>query len=372
MILGFLANPNSVKAGTVVKRFKSLILHLMIFFVPNSILQIKNIITLHINARHQEGAAGGFKHSSNDSAGVDKEEALKMNNSIAISKYVNAASWIKAVTTAIERRNKGIIKYVEDMEGNSYSRSDVGVQFVKCFEKVLGRKELVGPIHGPVSLFVNKLSMDDDEFMVRPVSLEEIKGLFLAILDFFSNGKILKEVNDTVIALVPKTQTPKRVADFRPVSCCNVVYKCISKIIANRLKGVLNSLVDDCHSAFIPSIQISDNIMLSQELMRNYHRNSGPSKVAFKFDIQKAYDSVNWGFLRQCLIQFGFPWRMINWIMSCMTSSSFTVSVNGEHYGYFKGMRGLRQGDPLSPYLFTLVMEVLSLLLKKKIQDSDC
>lgn len=130
---------------------------------------------------------------------------------------------------------------------------------------------------------------------------------------------------------MPKSQTPKSVADFRPISCCNITYKCISKIIANRLKGVLNSLVSNCQSAFIPSRQISDNIMLSQELMRNYHRNSSPPKVAFKIDIHKAYDTVDWDFLRQCLIYFGFPWRMINWIMNCMTSPSFTISVNGDH-----------------------------------------
>ncbi|GJY73723.1 putative RNA-directed DNA polymerase, eukaryota, reverse transcriptase zinc-binding domain protein [Tanacetum coccineum] len=109
--------------------------------------------------------------------------------------------------------------------------------------------------------------------------------------------------------------------------------------------------------------------MLSQELMRNYHRRNGHSKVAFKIDIQKAYDSVDWGFLRNCLVHFGFPWKMINWIMSCLISPSFTISVNGDHCGYFKGMRGLRQGDPLSPYLFTLIMEVLSLLIKQKIQN---
>lgn len=301
-----------------------------------------------------------------------------------------------------ERRNKCRIEYVEDLEGNGYSGIGVKEQFVKYFESVLGRSEVVDHIHDPSSLFLNKLSMADAEIMVKPVSLEEIKGVLFsmeddkapgpdgfssrffkaawsivgadfsqAILDFFSNGKLLKEVNATVIALVPKSNTPKKVSDFRPISCCNVVYKCISKIIANRIKGVLNSLVDDCQSAFIPSRQISDNILLSQELMRNYHRKCGPSKVAFKIDIQKAYDSVDWGFLGQCLVHFGFPWKMINWIMSCMTSPSFTICVNGDHCGYFKGMKGLRQGDPLSPYLFTLIMEVLSLLIKQKIQKSS-
>ncbi|GJX28615.1 putative RNA-directed DNA polymerase [Tanacetum coccineum] len=128
-------------------------------------------------------------------------------------------------------------------------------------------------------------------------------------------------------------------------------------------------LVDESQNAFIPSRQISDNVLLTQELMRNYHRNRGPSKVAFKIDIHKAYDSVEWDFMKQCLIHFGFHKKMIDWVMNCLSSPSFSINVNGYSHGFFKGMRGLRQGDPLSPYLFTLVMEVFSLMVKRKIED---
>ena len=298
-----------------------------------------------------------------------------------------------------EKRNRSRIDHVEDLEGNFFSGSDVGEQFLSHFEKVLGRKMDVVAISDPGNLFVNKLSDLDADFMVRPISDEEIKcALFSmeddkapgpdgfsskffksawsivgpevtkAIQEFLINGKLLKEINATVLALVPKVKTPCKVSDFRPISCCSVLYKCISKIISNRLKGVLNSVVSNAQCAFIPNRQISDNIMLTQELMRNYHRSLGPSKVAFKIDINKAYDTVDWGFLRQCLIQFWFPLKMVNWIMSCITSPSFTVCLNGDHIGYFKGMRGLRQGDPLSPYLFTLVMEVLTLMINRKIE----
>lgn len=192
-----------------------------------------------------------------------------------------------------------------------------------------------------------------------------------AVRDFFQNGKMLKEVNSTIIALVPKVSTPQKVSDFRPIACCNVLYKCISKVLTNRIKGVLGSIVDECQSAFIPGRQISDNILLTQELMRNYHRDRGPPKVAFKIDIQKAYDSVEWEFLKSCLYGFGFPPKMCSWIMACMTSSTFSVSLNGDLHGFFKGQRGLRQGDPLSPYLFTLVMEVLTLMIKRKTVNDD-
>nr|GFA92616.1 hypothetical protein [Tanacetum cinerariifolium] len=100
--------------------------------------------------------------------------------------------------------------------------------------------------------------------------------------------------------------TPSKVSDFCPIACYNVIYKVISKIISNRLKGVLGSLVVENQCAFIPSRQISDNILISQELMRGYHINRGFAKCAFKVDIQKAYDSVEWEFLACCLKAFGF------------------------------------------------------------------
>ncbi|KAJ0568029.1 putative RNA-directed DNA polymerase [Helianthus annuus] len=99
--------------------------------------------------------------------------------------------------------------------------------------------------------------------------------------------------------------------------------------------------------------------------MHNYHRSTGPPRCAMKVDIQKAYDTVDWRFLRDILHGFGFRSLFISWIMECVTTSSFSLSINGNIHGYFKGKRGLRQGDPMSPYLFTMVMEVLTLILAK-------
>ncbi|GJU60172.1 RNA-directed DNA polymerase, eukaryota, reverse transcriptase zinc-binding domain protein [Tanacetum coccineum] len=170
----------------------------------------------------------------------------------------------------------------------------------------------------------------------------------LAIKEFFYNSKLLGEVNSTLIALIPKVSTPNKVSEFRPISCCNVIYKCISKILTNRIKGGLN-----------------------KELLRGYNRKNGPKRCAMQIDIQKAYDTVSWNFLEDILGKFGFHKKMVTWIMTCVRSTSFSICLNGETHGYFKGGRGLRQGDLMSPYLFTLVMEVFSLIMEKNIEESN-
>ncbi|GJV17869.1 hypothetical protein Tco_1363192 [Tanacetum coccineum] len=192
-----------------------------------------------------------------------------------------------------------------------------------------------------------------------------------AICEFFRNGNLLKELNHTIIALIPKVKSPTRVNDYRSISCCNVLFKCISKIIANRIKHNLKFLISPNQSVFIPSRSITDNILLTQELMHNYHLDRGTPRCAFKVDIQKAYDTVDWEFLRRILHGFGFHARMIAWIMECVTNTSYFICVNGSLHGYFRGKRGLHQGDPLSPYLFTLVMEVLTLMLQRRVHESQ-
>ncbi|GJX42038.1 putative RNA-directed DNA polymerase, eukaryota, reverse transcriptase zinc-binding domain protein [Tanacetum coccineum] len=155
------------------------------------------------------------------------------------------------------------------------------------------------------------------------------------------------------------------------IFCCNVLYKCISKIIANRVKEGLGDIVSINQSAFVPGRGIFDNILLTQELMRNYHRRRGLPRCAFKVDIQKAYDTVDWKFLETILVGFGFHPKMVQWIMVCVSGASYSISVNGNVHGWFKGKRGLRHGDLLSPYLFTIVMEILILLLQRKVRNSD-
>ncbi|KAL0303730.1 UNVERIFIED_CONTAM: hypothetical protein Sradi_6241100 [Sesamum radiatum] len=130
----------------------------------------------------------------------------------------------------------------------------------------------------------------------------------------FANGRMLKQINATLINLLPKVHMPCKVSKYRPIACCNVMYKIISRILVARMKGILDRLVDINQNAFVPGRKISDNILLSQELLAGYNQRRLSPRCAFKVDLGKAYDSVEWNFLVAVLRLFRFPSKFIGWI----------------------------------------------------------
>ncbi|XP_059669363.1 uncharacterized protein LOC132314525 [Cornus florida] len=189
------------------------------------------------------------------------------------------------------------------------------------------------------------------------------RTIIKAISEFFRNGKLLAEVNNTYIALVPKCQNPASLHDYRPISCVNTIYKCISKLLATRLQSTLPLLIDQAQSAFVHGRKITDPILLAHELLRGYHKHGTPVRCAIKVDLKKAFDSMKWDFIISCLSLHNFPPKFISLINACISSPSFTIALNGEFQGYFKGKRGLRQGDPISPFQFVLVMDAFSSII---------
>ena len=192
------------------------------------------------------------------------------------------------------------------------------------------------------------------------------KSVCDAALNFFKSRNLLTEVNNTFIVLIPKTQSPSFVNHYRPISLCNTVYKIIAKILVSRIRPVLDSLISPCQSAFILDRWIVENQLIVQEILHSFKKRKVKGGfVALKVDLQKAYDRVNWSFLKEVLYRFGFHEKFIMWIMQCVTKVSFSILINGGKTKSFIPSRGLRQGDPLSPYLFILSQEVLSRLIER-------
>lgn len=196
-------------------------------------------------------------------------------------------------------------------------------------------------------------------------------SLIEAVQEFFTSGRILSQWNSTSVTLVPKKQNADKLTDFRPISCCNGIYKVISKILARRLEQILPQWISPSQSAFVQGRLLTENVLLATELVQGFGQQSVSSRGVLKVDLRKAFDSVDWNFILEVLKAANLPHRFVSWIKQCITTPSFSINVNGSLCGYFKGSKGLRQGDPLSPSLFVIAMEILARLLESNFSDGS-
>ncbi|KAL2923715.1 hypothetical protein RDABS01_015206 [Bienertia sinuspersici] len=239
------------------------------------------------------------------------------------------------------QRLKSNIHAFQDLNGNiCNSLVQIANAFSQFYKQLIGSSEMFDRIHveqhivdeGPT------LRTDQKEEIMRAFNAQDVKEAIFsidgdkapgpdgfgasffkenwnivgplisdAVLDFFKNGRILKEINNTLISLIPKVQCPKDVSEFRPISCCNVIYKCITKLICSRLKLVLPDLIAENQGAFVHGRYIIHNIMVCQDMVRGYGRKSSAPGCIIKLDIKKAYDTVKWEFLEEMLLALGFP-----------------------------------------------------------------
>jgi hypothetical protein len=188
-----------------------------------------------------------------------------------------------------------------------------------------------------------------------------------AVLDFLNFGVFDASLNITHIVLIPKIKNPSRIIDYWLISLCNVLYKLMSKVLANRLKRVLNSIISPNQSAFLPGRLITDNVIVAFEALHSMNTRLKGRKgyMTLKLDMSKTYDRVEWDFLEFLMRKIGFNERWVDLVMTCVRTVSYSVLINGRPYGHISPTRGIRQGDFLSPYLFILCAEGLSALLYK-------
>ncbi|CAL1366122.1 unnamed protein product [Linum trigynum] len=190
------------------------------------------------------------------------------------------------------------------------------------------------------------------------------------IQECFICHNLISRTNETLLVLIPKTEAPVSMKEFRPISLCNVGYKTIAKCLANRIKGLMPILVKQNQTSFVPKRHITDNILILQETVHSMARKSGKKgMMLMKIDLAKAYDRIEWKFLEQTLYLAGFPPNFVAIVMQCVSSTQMQVLWNGGESESFSPSRGLRQGCPLSPYLFTLCVERLSHCIENAVKE---
>jgi len=188
---------------------------------------------------------------------------------------------------------------------------------------------------------------------------------------FFSTGVLPRNINETHVRLIPKTSSAKTVSDYRPIALCNVYYKIISKLLSMRLQPILHGLNSENQSAFVKGRAIADNVLISHEALQ-FLKTLTASKqcsMAVKTDMSKAFDRLEWDFIRTVLVKLGFCHHLVLLLMQCITTVSYSYLINGSVRGKVLPERGIRQGDPLSRYIFILCTEVFSGLCQQAERD---
>lgn len=176
------------------------------------------------------------------------------------------------------------------------------------------------------------------------------------------------DMNLSFLALIPKSSNPQVFSDYKPITLCNTIYKITSKIISNRLKGFLSNYISVEQHGFLKGRAIHDVVTTTQEVIHSIHTRKLEALI-LKVDLYKAYDCVDWSFIRLLLLKVGFTMKKIRWVMACVSTRNYAVIINGTPTIFFKADKGLCQGCVLSPLIFILIMDFFSKLLHRATWD---
>ncbi|GJW28749.1 cysteine-rich receptor-like protein kinase [Tanacetum coccineum] len=186
-----------------------------------------------------------------------------------------------------------------------------------------------------------------------------IRFEFYNFIKYFEKfGCLARGCNASFIVLIPKNSDPVDLGDYRPISLIGCMYKVLSKLLSRRLCKVIHKLIRPNQTTFLSGRQILDGIQIANEIV-NYAKKEKLKLLIFKVDFEKAFDSVNWKFLIDIMSQMGFSAKWCKLIHACLSSAAISVLINGSPSKEFSMERGLRQGDPMSPFLFLIIAEAL-------------
>ncbi|XP_060212008.1 uncharacterized protein LOC132639585 [Lycium barbarum] len=188
---------------------------------------------------------------------------------------------------------------------------------------------------------------------------------------FFDGQTLPKSVIHTHLVLIPKKNNIETFADMRPISLSNFINKVISRVVQDKLEGILPSLISPNQSGFVKGRCIIENVLLTQEVVTDIRLRGKPANVVLKLDMAKAYDRVSWSYLIRVLRKMGFAEIFIYMVWRLIANNWYSILLNGQAHGFFHSTRGVKQRDPLSPALFILSAEVLSRALNSLFENNE-
>ena len=293
------------------------------------------------------------------------------------------ASWIKwgdrntkfFHATASQRRRQNKIVGIEGVDGIwQENQEDIESTILEYFETIFKTDHpsqfgaSLGAIDQRVTQYMNESLVADfkaEEVWRALIQMHPIKApgpdsmspifyqqyweivgpkVIKCVLDSLNSGVLPYGINDTYICLIPKVKSPQKITEYHPISLCNVIYKLISKVLANRLKNILAKIINKSQSAFVLGRLILDNVLVAFEMMHSIdqRRKGKEAFMAIKLNMSKAYDRVEWAYLEAMMRRMGFNERWISLILMCVSTVEYLVLINGEAKGKIILTRGLR------------------------------